>query len=107
MTARLFSFGGRIMRGTLACAGAWLMATSLMTAEETALKYPVTRRGDQVDLYHGVKVADPYRWLEDDVRKSKDVADWVEAQNKVTNAYLQGIPERAAILKRLTELWNY
>ncbi len=71
------------------------------------LTYPSTRRGDQVDTYHGVKVADPYRWLEEDVRKSKDVADWVEAENKVTSAYLKAIPQREGIIKRLTELWNY
>ena len=59
--------------------------SAVVYAEET-MKYPSTRRGDQVDDYHGVKVADPYRWLEDDVRKSKEVADWVEAENKVTFA---------------------
>ena len=56
---------------------------------ENSMKYPPMRRIDQVDDYHGVKVADPYRWLEDDVRKSKDVADWVAAENKVTFAYLE------------------
>ena len=76
-------------------------------AEPAHLDYPKTPHGDQVDDYHGVKVADPYRWLEDDVRKSKEVADWVEAENKVTDAYLKAIPEREAIHKRLTELWNY
>jgi prolyl oligopeptidase len=76
-------------------------------AEETALKYPPTKRIDHTDDYHGTKVADPYRWLEDDVRKSKEVAEWVEAENKVTDAYLKAIPERDTIRKRLTELWNY
>lgn len=76
-------------------------------AEETALKYPPTKRIDHVDDYHGTKVADPYRWLEDDVRKSKEVADWVEAENKVTDAYLKAIPERDTLRKRLTDLWNY
>src|SRR5262249_40157175 len=47
------------------------------------------------------------RWLEEDVRTSKEVADWVAEQNKVTFAYLKAIPEREAIKKRLTELWNY
>src|SRR5262249_30281466 len=55
----------------------------------------------------GTKVADPYRWLEDDVRTSKDVAEWVEAENKVTFAYLETIPERPRIRERMTELWNY
>ena len=53
------------------------------------------------------RVADPYRWLEDDVRESPDVAAWVEAQNKVTFGYLKQIPQREAIEKRLTELWDY
>jgi prolyl oligopeptidase len=83
-----------------------VLGLSALSAEE-AMKYPTTRRVDQVDDYHGTKVHDPYRWLEDDVRKSKDVADWVEAQNKVTFAYLEKIPERSAIRKRITELWNY
>ncbi len=69
--------------------------------------YPATKKVDQTDEYHGTKVADPYRWLEDDARTSKEVADWVEAQNKVTFGYLEQIPQREAIKKRLTELWNY
>ncbi len=76
-------------------------------AEPSHLVYPKTNRGAQSDDYHGTKVADPFRWLEDDVRKSKDVADWVEAENKVTFDYLKAIPEREVIQKRLTELWNY
>jgi prolyl oligopeptidase len=76
-------------------------------ADEPALRYPKTRRVDHVDVYHGVKVADPYRWLEADVRTSKEVADWVAAENKVTSAYLRSIPERPAIKKRLTSLWDY
>lgn len=71
------------------------------------MSYPATRRVDQTDEYHGVKVADPYRWLEADVRESAEVADWVQAQNKVARAFLDAIPERPAIVKRLTELWNY
>jgi len=69
--------------------------------------YPETRRGDVVDDYHGTKVADPYRWLEQDVRQSKEVADWVTAQNKLTFDYLASIPRREAIRRRLAELWNY
>jgi len=71
------------------------------------LKYPPTKQAEQVDTFHGVQVADPYRWLEDDVRQSKDVAAWVEAENKVTFDYLASLPQREAIKKRLTELWNY
>ncbi len=75
--------------------------------EPKKLQYPDTKKVDVVDDYHGTKVADPYRWLEDDVRVNKDVAAWVEAQNKVTFGYLQGIAEREAIKKRITDLFNY
>ena len=71
------------------------------------IQYPKTRTVDHVDDYHGIKVPDPYRWLEQDVRESQQVADWVEAQNKVTFAYLESIPERGRIRQRLEELWNY
>src|SRR5215831_10846978 len=93
---------------------AWLATFALLgttalwaIAEGKTLKYPDTRKTDQVDDYHGTKVADPYRWLEDDVRKSKDVEAWVEAQNKITFAFLEAIPERLGIRARMTELWNY
>ncbi|MGD2114590.1 MAG: prolyl oligopeptidase family serine peptidase [Acidobacteriota bacterium] len=66
-----------------------------------------TRREDHVDVYHGVEVADPYRWLEADVRESEEVRRWVEAQNEVTFGYLASIPERPAIEERLRELWNF
>ncbi len=71
------------------------------------MTYPSSKKIDHVDELHGVKVPDPYRWLEDDVRESKDVAGWVEAENKVTFAFLESIPQRDEIKKRLTELWNY
>ena len=77
----------------------------MLPAEDTHLAYPVARKVDQVDEYHGVKVADPYRWLEDD--NSEETKAWVEAENKVTFSYLDAIPERAAIKERLTKLWNY
>jgi prolyl oligopeptidase len=85
-----------------------IVGTSVRPAlASDGLTYPPTRRVDHVDDYHGTKVPDPYRWLEDDVRKSKDVADWVAKENKVTEAYLKDIPEREMIRNRLTELWNY
>ena len=67
--------------------------------------YPQTRAIEQVDDYHGTAVADPYRWLED--LDSPETAAWVEAQNRVTFAFLEGIPERSEIRERLTELWDY
>ena len=67
--------------------------------------YPVAKKTDQVDDYHGVKVADPYRWLEE--LDSQETRSWVEAENKVAFAFLESIPARAAIKDRLTKLWNY
>lgn len=75
--------------------------------EPAVLIYPVTDKVDRVDTYHGTNVADPFRWLEDDVRKSEAVASWVDAENKVTFAYLDTIEERAAINSRMKELWDY
>jgi prolyl oligopeptidase len=69
------------------------------------LQYPATRTVDHVDTYHGVQIPDPYRWLEDDT--SPETAAWVEAQNKVTFAYLDKIPYRAELTKRLNALYNY
>jgi prolyl oligopeptidase len=75
--------------------------------EPTGLAYPVTDTVDHVDVYHGNNVADPYRWLEDDVRESEAVASWVEDENVVTFAYLDTIEERGAINARMKELWDY
>ena len=61
---------------------------------QSKIEYPKTPRGDQVDDYFGTKVPDPYRWLENN--DSKEVADWVEAENKVTFTYLDQIPYRTA-----------
>ena len=83
------------------------LSATATAQEKPPLKYPETKTVDQVDDYHGTKVQDPYRWLEDDVRTSEDVAAWVEAQNKVTQAYLNSIPWRGAIEKRITALYDY
>ena len=90
-----------------------LFAAPAMVAKEKPREsvekspYPASQRIDHSDDYHGTKVDDPYRWLEDDVRESEQVARWVEDQNKVTFGYLEDIPERQAIEERLTELWNF
>jgi prolyl oligopeptidase len=77
----------------------------LLESAERLPPYPESRRVDQVDEYHGVQVADPYRWLED--LDSEETQAWTAAQNRVTGAWLGSIPERVDIRKRLTELWNY
>ena len=69
------------------------------------LQYPATKKMDHTDTYHGVKIADPYRWLEDD--NSPETAKWVEEQNKVTFAFLEKIPYRAQVKQRLEKLFNY
>jgi len=79
------------------------LATPIALA--AGLVYPPAPTGDVIDDYHGTAVADPYRWLEDP--DSEETAKWVAAENKVTFAWLDEIPERAAIRERLTELWDY
>jgi prolyl oligopeptidase len=74
-------------------------------AQTSPFTYPQARRSDQVDDYHGTKVADPYRWLED--TDSAETHAWVEAENKLTFGYLDQLPYRQAIRDRLTKLWNY
>jgi prolyl oligopeptidase len=80
-----------------------VLAGSIALAQP--FQYPVTKKGDQVDVYHGTRVADPYRWLEDDM--SAQTAAWVEAQNKVTFPYLEAIPYRQQMRARVVELNEY
>ena len=70
-----------------------------------SMSYPETKKINVQDTYFGTTVPDPYRWLEDD--RSKETEAWVEAQNKVTQAYLNKIPFQDAIKSRLSYLWNY
>jgi prolyl oligopeptidase len=72
---------------------------------QSPLSYPSATRGNQVDVYHGVSIGDPYRWLED--TDSPETKAWVEAENKLSDSFLASIPERAAIKNRLTQIWNY
>ncbi|HQW18234.1 MAG: S9 family peptidase [Bacteroidia bacterium] len=78
-------------------------ATETATSEK--LTYPVTAKSDQIDDYFGVKVSDPYRWLENDT--AEDVKKWVTEENKVTFGYLEKIPFRNKIKERLTDIFNY
>jgi len=80
-------------------------AASARQIEENALHYPKTNRLNHLDLYHGTSVPDPYRWLED--TESPETRSWIAAQNDLTRQVLDRIPQRAALSKRLTELWNF
>jgi len=73
--------------------------------KQNNVNYPQTKKGETVDVYFDTKVADPYRWLEDD--KSAETASWVKAQNEVTYDYLSKIPFREALKSRMEKLWNY
>lgn len=74
---------------------------------EPVLAYPQTRRTDLSETQFGLAVADPYRWLENDVRNDNEVKAWVEAQNALTSSVLQALPGREALEKRITELYDY
>ncbi len=74
---------------------------------ELTIAYPDTRRGDVVETQFGVPVADPYRWLENDVRQDPEVAAWVAAQNRVSDAFLARLPEVGAFKALLTRLYDY
>ncbi len=89
------------------CLALFLSTALPLAAQDNSapLVYPKAKTVDQVDDYHGTKVSDPYRWLED--TDSADTKAWVEAENKVTFSYLDKIPYRGAIRDRLLKLWNY
>jgi hypothetical protein len=83
--------------------------TILMTNHQTALakkfKYPEPKKGDVVEDYHGTKVADPYRWMEDP--DAKETQAWVDQENVITRGYIDSYPAREAIEDRLKTLFNY
>ncbi len=98
----------RTMRGSIVVAlaiGFLLPLRSAAAGGDPPFVYPRAKKIDQVDDYHGTKVADPYRGLEDP--DSTDTQAWVEAENKVTFPFLENIPQRKAIQNRLTAMWNY
>ncbi|MDX1380765.1 MAG: prolyl oligopeptidase family serine peptidase, partial [Xanthomonadales bacterium] len=72
-----------------------------------AIDYPQTETVDHVDVYHGTEVADPYRWLEQDIRESDQVENWVERQNALAFQYLESLPGRDAVLRRTRQLYDY
>ena len=79
--------------------------TTIDAIQESKISYPNTKKGDVVDTYFSSQVADPYRWLEDDL--SAETGAWVKQQNKVTFDYLDKIPYRNELKQRLEKLWNY
>jgi len=81
------------------------ITTAGISFGQNTIKYPETKKGETVDVYFDTKVSDPYRWLEDD--KSAETGAWVKAENEVTYAYLDKIPFREELKKRMEKLWNY
>ncbi len=104
----LTNFNSQIMQKFVvlfSLASATLAGQTLPKNENHMVKYPKTRKSETVDTYFGTPVADPYRWLEDDM--SDETGAWVKAQNEVTFNYLEKIPFREALKQRLEKLWNY
>ena len=99
----------------LAATAAWLallaalgLPVNAQSPEQTptsALSYPATRSVDHVDTYHGTRVADPYRWLEDD--NSAGTKAWVQAQNEVTGKYFAAMPQRVPTRQLYTTMFNF
>lgn len=81
------------------------LTSSLLSLAQNQIKYPTTNKVEQLNVYFGTKVFDPYRWLEDD--RSVETGNWVKEQNKVTYDYLDKIPFRNSLKSRLEKLWNY
>jgi len=94
---------------TLALAGAATIALIATpgAGQSVTPDYPATRATDTSETLFGEAIADPYRWLENDVRTDPQVAQWVEAQNTVTGAYLETLPGTAWFKERLAELIDY
>jgi prolyl oligopeptidase len=94
---------------TLLLLSAVVSARNIFAQNKTTMNktfdYPTAKKVDQIDDYHGVKVEDPYRWLENP--DSADSRAWIEEENKLTFGFLNEVPERAKIKERLTKLWNY
>ncbi|UXH77284.1 prolyl oligopeptidase family serine peptidase [Roseateles amylovorans] len=108
MTSRLSLTAALVLglgTGLTASAQAPAGASSPAAASAQALAYPVTRKVEQTDNYHGTVIADPYRWLEDD--NSADTKAWVQAQNAVTDKFLAAMPQRMPARKLYTELYNF
>jgi prolyl oligopeptidase len=90
---------------TLATATLFALLLPVPFAAQQRFQYPDAKKIDQVDDYHGTKVTDPYRWLENP--DSTESRAWIEAENKITFPYLESLPHREELKERLTTLWNY
>lgn len=82
-----------------------ILGIMILTGCKQQLTYPVAKKGDVTDDYFGTKIADPYRWMENDT--SKEVADWVKAENELTQSYLSKISFRGKMKEELTRIWNF
>ena len=91
------------------CAALTIAQPALATEQSSPmpLHYPATPRVEQTDTHFGVTIADPYRWLENDIRQDARVQEWVDAENKLTHEYLDALPKRAEIAHRLSEIFDY
>lgn len=98
----MLRFVGALIAAVLLACGAPLAAKDL-----NPIAYPETRRDDVVETLFGEKIADPYRWLENDVRRDGDVADWVKRQNALTDSYLESLPQREWFAQRIRSLIDY
>ena len=96
------TFRARTLVGAL-----FAVSSVAVSAQDMKLTYPQTRKGDVAELQFGERVADPYRWLENDVRTDPAVAAWVKDQNSVTQAYLSGLPQRGWFAQRIKSLMDY
>jgi prolyl oligopeptidase len=83
----------------------WAFQLATLSLFAQPLVYPETRKTDQRDIYHGVTVEDPYRWLEED--RSLETKKWVTLQNELTQGYLSGIPFRDSLEARMRGLWTF
>ncbi|HAN31026.1 MAG TPA: hypothetical protein DCQ06_05460, partial [Myxococcales bacterium] len=101
----LTACGASQPKATAPAAGVAAIQTQVGEPTTTAVQYPKARRGEVIDDYHGTKVADPYRWLEDP--DSKETSEWVAAQNKLFHNFVGAVPYRQRIRSRLSKLWNY
>ena len=96
----------RSFRKSIGLLGMFYVLSTDLAAQtsQTAQDYPQSPKAEVQDDYHGFTVPDPYRWLED--TESAETAKWVAAQNEVTQAYLESLPQREPMRRRLEKLWN-